>query len=331
MHAATNAAARTKVHHATLQDIQDYTPEKLGHLYRGGMRSGPSRSDFDAQRMLDKVPPSQRAGVDARSAAMKTKGYLADKDASHITPHSQGGSSHPDNLKWETQTTNRARGNRPMTAREQHKIDVQAQTANLQGALQAGLEALPRGAAIGAAVSLPLSALRNALRVMRQEISAWEAVQETLKDTAIGAGVAGATNFTVTTVATACPPIAAALTAVSPVLLVAGGAGLVHSFFGILHDHRQQVKAYYESLTQQDRAYLQKLEEELNYEHHKNLQFLAEARTLREEVVNRPREAGTAGALQRYRESKAIAQSLAGQPSARPFLPGGSSTPLLPS
>jgi hypothetical protein len=63
--AAILAAASTRVHHATLDDIQQYTPEKLGHLRRGGIRSGPSRSDIDTQQMLDKVPPAQRAGVDA--------------------------------------------------------------------------------------------------------------------------------------------------------------------------------------------------------------------------------------------------------------------------
>ena len=35
---AFNTAASTKVHHARLSDISQYTSEKLGHLRRGGIR-----------------------------------------------------------------------------------------------------------------------------------------------------------------------------------------------------------------------------------------------------------------------------------------------------
>ncbi len=73
---------------------------------------------------------------------------------------------------------------------------------------------------------------------------------ETVKETAIGGGVGAVTAVTVTTIATACPPIAVALSAVSPALLVVGGAGMVYEFFKILDEHKQQVKDYYESLTQ---------------------------------------------------------------------------------
>lgn len=172
---ATNAAASSKVHHAQLSDIRQYTPEKLGHLKRGGIRSGAGRNDAQAQQMLDKIPPSQRAGVDAQSAASKAKEYLADKDASHVTPHGQGGSSHPDNLKWENKSVNRARGNQQMTRQEQMLIDKTAGLDNLTGALKSGLGAVPKGAMIGAATTAPLSMIRNALRVVRGEISAQEA------------------------------------------------------------------------------------------------------------------------------------------------------------
>lgn len=92
-------AASSKVHHAQLNDIGKYTSEKLGHIYRGGIRTGAGRTEAQAQQMLDKIPPSQRAGVDSQSAAAKVKEYLAHKDASHIKPYSKGGSSHPDNIK----------------------------------------------------------------------------------------------------------------------------------------------------------------------------------------------------------------------------------------
>jgi hypothetical protein len=311
---AINAAVSTQVHHAQLSDIKQYTPEKLGHLERGGIRNGAGRGEAQAQQMLDKIPPSQRAGVDGQSAASKVKEYLADKDASHVTPHSKGGSSHPDNIKWENKAANRARGDHQMTRQEQMRIDAKVRVDNLTGALKSGLEAAPRGAVIGAVTTAPFSMLRNALRVVRGEISAQDAAMETVKETAIGGGVGAATAFTATAVATACPPVALALTAVSPVLLAVGGAGMIYEFFKILDDHKKQTKEYYESLTQRDLNYLKEVENELLYEHTKNLEFLDNAQVLNTEISNRPIETGVEGALKRYFESAAIAKSLGASP-----------------
>ncbi len=326
---AFNAAASSKVHHAQLNDIGKYTPEKLGHLYRGGIRTGAGRTEAQAQQMLDKIPPSQRAGVDGQSAAAKVKEYLADKDASHIEPHSKGGSSHPDNIKWESKTANRARGDQHMTRQEQRQLNIKAQIDNLRGALKAGIEAAPKGAVIGAVTTAPFSLLRNALRVVRGEMSAQDAALETVKETAIGGGVGAATAFTVTTVAAACPPVALALTAMSPVLLAAGGAGMVYEFFKILDDHKQQVKEYYASLTQRDLQYLQDIENELLYEHSKNLEFLNASEALNAEITHRPIESGVEGALKRYLESAAIAKSLGATPISNKQLPGSQN--FLPS
>lgn len=319
---AFNAAASLKVHHAQLSDVGKYTPEKLRHLRRGGIRAGAGRTEAQAQQMLDQIPSSQRAGVDGQSAAAKVREYLADKDASHIEPHSKGGSSHPDNIKWESKTANRARGDQHMTRQEQRKLSVKAQVDNLSGALKAGLEAAPKGAAIGAMTTAPFSLLKNALRVVRGEISVQDAALETAQETAIGGGVGAATAFTVTTVAAACPPIALALTAISPVLLAAGGAGMVYEFFKILDDHKQQVEEYYASLTQRDLEYLQDIENELLYEHSKNLEFLNASEALNVEITHRPIESGVEGALKRYLESAAIAKSLGVTPIGNKQLPG---------
>ena len=70
---AFNAAANSKVYHARLDDIAQFTPEKINHLSRGGIRQGASRTTAEMQQMLDKVPPSQRAGIDGQSAAYKVK------------------------------------------------------------------------------------------------------------------------------------------------------------------------------------------------------------------------------------------------------------------
>lgn len=320
--AATNAAANVKVHHARLDDIKTFTPEKVNHLQRGGIREGAGRDVGEMQQMLDKIPPSQRAGQDGQSAAQQVKDYLADKDASHIEPHSHGGSSHPDNIKWEPKSANRARGNQTMTQQEQLGLDLKAQFDNLAGAAKAGIGAMPKGAAIGAATTIPFALLRNGLRVVRGEISAQEAAIATAKDTAIGGGVGAVTAFSVTAVAVACPPIAIALTAISPALLVVGGAGMVQQFFSILGSHKQQVQDYYNSMTQQQLDYLQHTESELIYEHEKALANIERSREFTHEIVNRPRETGVEGALKRYLESTQMLQEhtqssfLAGAPAS---------------
>ena len=328
-----NVIADLNVHHATLEDLKLHAPDKLSHLQRGGIRDGVGRNEAQTQQMLDKIPPSDRSGVDAQSAAEKVREYLAEKDASHVEPHSKGGSGDPDNIKWEDRSANRARGDRDMTSQEQFQLDFTAQIENLAGAVKAGLKAAPKGAVIAAATTLPFSMLRNALRVVRGEISAQDAMQVTLKTTAIASGAGGVTALTVTTIAAASQPIAMALGAISPALLVIGGAGMVKEFFNILDDHKKKTKAYYESLTQQELNYLEKIEEELIYEHNKNmtfldekraknLDFLAEFKIINANISNRSIESGVEGALKRYLESAEIARSLGGAPVGENLLNG---------
>jgi hypothetical protein len=84
---AFNAAANIKVQHAQLQDLS--LSAARSRLYKGGIRPGePIRTRVQAQEMLEKIPPSQRAGIDDKSAASNTEKYLDGKHASHIEPHS---------------------------------------------------------------------------------------------------------------------------------------------------------------------------------------------------------------------------------------------------
>lgn len=305
---ALNAAATTSVEHIQLQDLP---VNVMRRLHKGGVRSGePLRTRVEAQEILNKIPPSQRTGIDSTSAGQNAQKYLSDKHASHIKPHNKGGSNQPKNIKWENAKDNIARGDKPMSRQEQMRLDAKWHFDNLAGGVKAGIKAAPLGAAIGVATTAPFSMLTNALRVIRGEISSQQAVIETIKDTALGGTVGGAAAFTVTTVATMCPPIAIALTAVSPALAVVGTAGMVYEFFNILDEHKQAVKAYYESLTQQELGRLQEIENELIYEHKKNLEFLAEAKSANEQISNRPILLGIEGAVKRYQESVAIAQSL---------------------
>jgi hypothetical protein len=324
---AVNAAATTNIHHANLQDLPLSAARRL---YKGGIRPGePTRTRVQAQEMLEKIPPSQRAGVDGKSAASNAEQYLSDKHASHIKPHSKGGSNNPNNIKWENAKDNITRGDKTMSWQEQMRLNAKLQFDNLAGAVKAGFQAAPLGAAVGAVTAAPFSLLTNALRVVRGEISAQEATTATLKDTVMGGAVGGATAFATTAVVAACPPIAIALTTVAPALAVVGAAGMVYEFFKILDDHKQDVRVYFESLTQQELANLQAIENELIYEHQKNLEFLSEAEAINQEISNRPIAPGIEGAMQRLRESVAIAQSL-GLTSADSKLLPNSQLPCLP-
>jgi hypothetical protein len=301
-----NAAANSHVHHVTLEDIAQFTPEKVNHIYRGGIRQGAGRTDVQAQQMVDKIPASQRAGVNGQSAAARTKEYLYKKDASHIEPHSKGGSAHPDNMKWENSSANRARGNKPMTPQEQKAIDAKANLDNLKGAVQRGMEAGLKGAVIGAVTTLPFSFLRNALRVSRGEMTNEAAALAILKDTGIGGALGGVTAISVTTVAAAFPPVAALLATASPALLVVGGVGMVSEFFKILEEHKQEVRDYYNSLTEQQLSYLQQVEDEMTYEHKKSLEFLDESQQARKEYEEDYYDFSLEGFMSRLNNSVAV-------------------------
>jgi len=328
---AVNVAATTKVHHAQLNDLPSSTVRKL---YRGGIRPNESlrtRTQAQAREMLDKVPPSQRAGIDGKFAGANTQNYLSDKHASHIEPYSKGGSNHPKNIKWENAKDNMTRGDKAMTWQEQIKLDAKCHFDNLSGAIKAGIQAAPVGAAIGAATTAPFSLLTNALRMVRGEISAQEAAIETVKDTVVGGTVGGATAFATTAVAAACPPIAIALTAAAPALLAVGTAGMVYEFFNILDNHKKEVRVYYESLTKQEIERLQEIENQLLDEHHKNLEFIANTKALNKEINNRPGEPGIEGARKRYLKSAAIAKSLGAIPDDSKFTGNSKSTLILPN
>lgn len=308
LNTAVNAAATIKIHHANLQDLSLSTARRL---YKGGIRPGEvARSRLQAQEMLGKIPPSQRVGIDGKSAASNTKHYLSDKHASHIQPHSQGGSNLPHNIKWESGKDNMARGNKTISYQEEMSLNLKWHFDNMTGAVKAGIQAAPRGVLIGAITTLPFSILTNALRVVRGEIDPEVAAMETLKDTVVGGAVGGTTAFVVTTIAAACPPIAIALTATAPILAVVGTAGMVYEFFKILDDHKEAVRRYYASLTKQELSRLQAVEDELVYEHKKNLEFLAETEKINQEIINRPVRSGVDRAIQRLHESATIAKSL---------------------
>jgi hypothetical protein len=88
-----------------------------------------------------------------------------------------------------------------------------------------------------------------------------------------------------------------------------------------------------DAYTQQELAHLEKIEDELIYQHNKNLEFfadertkniefLAESKALNDKISNRSIESGVEAALKRYLESAEIARSLGGVPVGENLLNG---------
>ena len=176
---------------------------------------------------------------------------------------------------------------------------------------------------VGAVTAAPFSMMTHCLRVIRGEISTEVAVLETLKDTTLGAGIGGVSAMSITTIAAACPPVAVALTAASPLLLTVGAGAMVYEFFKILEDHKQEVRAYYQQLTAADLERLAGLETEWQYQHQKNLDFIQQSRQVNAQISDRPLGTSIEDALNRYRESAAMALSLGAIDAAEmPILPG---------
>ncbi|HIK24381.1 MAG: hypothetical protein P3X23_011550 [Thermosynechococcus sp. Uc] len=249
---ALKAAAEVEIHPAKLGDITQYAPNKVGQLYRGRIGSSSSGTVFEAQQMLEKIPPSQRAGATLEAAAANApRAYLEGKKANHIVPYSKKGSAPSNNLEWESSALNRARGAQAMSQQEQMQLTSQARVENLKGALNAGLEAAPKGAMIGAGATLFLSVLRNGLALARSEMNVAEAVVKTTQETALGGGIGGASAFTVAALAAVFPPVASALSVLSPVLLAAGGGMMVYEVFRIFSEHREKVREAAENLKPQ--------------------------------------------------------------------------------
>ena len=297
-----NAAANSSVYQInTLEQLSRSLKHKMKTAGRGW------KPDEQALEMLHKVPASHRTGANHQAAEANLRKYLSDKEAGHVYPHSKGGSAHPDNLEWQNRADNRANADKPMTPKEQRDIHTKANVDNLSGAMQRGMEAGLKGAVIGAVTTLPFSFLRNALRVSRGEITSEEAALEILKDTGVASGVGGVTSFSLTYLASAFPPVAIALSAISPALWAAGGVGMISELVGILEHNKHQVRAYYDNLTTQQLENLQKEEERLNYEHNESIR---NSRNLVKRITDRPRKSGIQASLERLHETLEIARSL---------------------
>ena len=98
------------------------------YLYAG--TRGESRGMLEAQRVWETIPEQIRMGGPERTAD-----YLADKDWSHVVPHSEGGRNAASNGLWEKAGLNRARGAERMTKAEIEEAHQLAGSEAFQAAL----------------------------------------------------------------------------------------------------------------------------------------------------------------------------------------------------
>ena len=195
-----------------------YTLDKK--LRRAGLRSGKGRGEMEQKALFEKIPPQVRTNENW------VRNYLADKDASHIKPHQQGGSGNVDNLVWENRSINRARGAQPMDDAALASAGRADEAADL-AALQTNLgDALAAGAMTGGLLSV-LDEELNLVRDLRRckNVSGPEAFERVASASAKGAlgGAAGAALWagagaaapaTTAAVASIAAPIATPLAAV---------------------------------------------------------------------------------------------------------------------
>lgn len=138
------------------QDFQELlreVPQVAQRLkYRAGLRSGEmARSEAEVLRLFRKVP-----GATLMQASSQTiRQFLANKDASHIVSHQNGGSAQASNIFWELKGINRARGARNTTW-----------FALLRSTLASGAEAVVRNSATIAKLGLTATAIATLVDVI---------------------------------------------------------------------------------------------------------------------------------------------------------------------
>lgn len=89
--------------------------------YGAGLRPGDApRSQADVMALFNKIPGTSKL----EGSEGQIRAFLADKHGSHITPHSQGGSNHAENIVWEVGADNIRRGANTMTGGELISIRI---------------------------------------------------------------------------------------------------------------------------------------------------------------------------------------------------------------
>ncbi len=169
----------------TAQALAQEMPKLADRLGRAGLRDGAMHSEADIMALFNQIPGTSKLG--AREWDIRV--FLSGKDASHIYPHSRGGSGAAHNLRWEVRWANRARGAEVMTPGEQFYIrlynGVDSVVKNSAAIARLGLTAT--GTAI--LTQALVTALAYSLDLYRGEITV-EEFRDRITTAALEAGIA---------------------------------------------------------------------------------------------------------------------------------------------
>jgi hypothetical protein len=201
---------------ASFRDLSWFTKQKL---MAAGLGKGRGlRSYAAAEQFYHSSIPAQVRNQ-GESAVL---GFLRGKHASHIesVANAPGKAKMSGNMVWESAKANARRGSRNMSRVERLRANVVNGTHSAALVARTAAANAGRGAAFAALLEAPVSALENAIHVVKGRQSRERGAKEAAKD--VGkAGVAGAVvagTVTVAAAAGAGPAVAAA----SPVLVPVG-------------------------------------------------------------------------------------------------------------
>ena len=169
----------------TAQALAQEMPKIAKRMQTAGVRVREMpRSDADVMAMFDQIPGTSKLGANEHDIRI----FLMDKHGSHIFPHSKGGSNGAENVVWELNVHNIARGAEVMTGGEQLYVRfynaVDSILKNSTTIAQLGLAAT--GTAI--ATQAIVTALAYTLDLYRGDITA-----EELRDKIVAAAVTAGT------------------------------------------------------------------------------------------------------------------------------------------
>lgn len=186
----------------TAQALAQEMPKIARRMQAAGVRVGEMpRGDADVMAMFNKIPGTSKLGANERDLRI----FLMDKHGSHIFPHSKGGSNGAENVVWELDVHNIARGAETMTGGEQLYIRfynaVDSILKNSTTIAQLGLATT--GTAI--ATQAIVTAVAYTLDLYRGDITA-EEFRDKIVAAAVTAGIATPIFFLILVAAIALIP-----------------------------------------------------------------------------------------------------------------------------
>jgi hypothetical protein len=148
-----------------------------------------------------------------------------------------------------------------MPIHQQFTIETEALFTNLQDSLNPSLKILSEEFIHGTSSNVPYSLLKNALRFVSGEASAEQAALDAVREVTSGTLRESASSIVLMSVATACPPIAIGLAAISPILSTMDNVAMAKQFFDLLSQYQPEIRTYYRGRSQLEISSLKKAED----------------------------------------------------------------------